>query len=126
MKYYIFVEKDGSLNGCGQCEQLTQGVINVEVSEDVFNSFIEDNLRYVYSDGKIIPNPNYENEKQVFFINERIDAIYKELETLDTKRIRAVCEDEIKDEKTGETWLDYYNSQIYDLRVELSSLQAQI
>ena len=126
MKYYIFVEKDGSLNGCGQCEQLTQGVINVEVSEDVFNSFIEDNLRYVYSDGKIIPNPNYENEKQVFFINERIGAIYKELETLDTKRIRAVCEDEIKDEKTGETWLDYYNSQIYDLRVELSSLQAQI
>ncbi len=126
MKYYIFVEKDGSLNGCGQCEQLTQGVINVEVSEDVFNSFIEDNLRYVYSDGKIIPNPNYENEKQVFFINERIDAIYKELETLDTKRIRAVCEDEIKDEKTGETWLDYYNSQIYDLRVELSSLQSQI
>ena len=126
MKYYIFVEKDGSLNGCGQCEQLTQGVINVEVSEDVFNSFIEDNLRYVYSDGKIIPNPNYENEKQVFFINERIGAIYKELEVLDTKRIRAVCEDEIKDEKTGETWLDYYNSQIYDLRVELSSLQAQI
>jgi hypothetical protein len=126
MKYYIFVEKDGSLNGCGQCEQLTQGVVNAEVSEDVFNSFIEDNLRFVYSDGKIIPNPNYENEKQVFFINERIDAIYKELEILDTKRIRAVCEDEIKDEKTGETWLDYYNSQIYDLRVELSSLQAQI
>jgi hypothetical protein len=126
MKYYIFVEKDGSLNGCGQCEQLTQGVVNAEVSEDVFNSFIEDNLRFVYSDGKIIPNPNYENEKQVFFINERIGAIYKELEILDTKRIRAVCEDEIKDEKTGETWLDYYNSQIYDLRVELSSLQAQI
>ena len=126
MKYYIFVEKDGSLNGGGQCEQLTQGVVNVEVSEDVFNSFIEDNLRYVYLDGKIISNPNYENEKQVYFIKERIDAIYKELETLDTKRIRAVCEDEIKDEKTGETWLDYYNSQIYDLRVELSSLQSQI
>ena len=102
------------------------GVVNVEVSEDVFNSFIEDNLRYVYLDGKIISNPNYENEKQVYFIKERIDAIYKELETLDTKRIRAVCEDEIKDEKTGETWLDYYNSQIYDLRVELSSLQSQI
>ena len=126
MKYYIFVEKDGSLNGGGQCEQLTRGVVNVEVSEDVFNSFIEDNLRYVYLDGKIISNPNYENEKQVYFIKERIDAIYKELETLDTKRIRAVCEDEIKDEKTGETWLDYYNSQIYDLRVELSSLQSQI
>ena len=29
MKYYIFVEKDGSVNGCGQCEQLTEGVKNI-------------------------------------------------------------------------------------------------
>ena len=62
MKYYIFVEKDGSVNGCGQCEQLTEGVKNIEVSVDVYNSFSEDSLRYVYSNGKIIPNPNYEND----------------------------------------------------------------
>ncbi|MBO5446276.1 hypothetical protein J6A34_02080 [bacterium] len=126
MKYYIFVEKDGSVNGCGQCEQLTEGVKNIEVSVDVYNSFSEDSLRYVYSNGKIIPNPNYENDKQIFFIKERIDAIYKELDELDIKRIRAVCEDEVKDEKTGETWLDYYNSQVYDLRIELASLNAQL
>ncbi len=126
MKYYIFVEKDGSLNGCGQCEQLTEGVINAEVTEDVYNSFLEDSLKYVYSNGKIISNPNYENEKQAVFIKERISEIYKELDNLDAKRVRAVCEDEVKDEKTGETWLDFYNSQVYDLRVELASLQAQI
>lgn len=125
MKHYIFVE-DGKINGCGQCEQLTQGVINVEVSEDVYNAFLEENLKYVYSNGKIILNPNYENDKQIFFINERIDEIYKELAELDSKRIRAVCEDEIKDEKTGETWLDFYNSLVYDLRIELASLQSQL
>jgi hypothetical protein len=125
MKYYIFIE-NGKINGCGQAERLDDNVINCEVSKDVFDSFIEDNLRYVYSAGKIISNPNYENEKQVVFIKERIEEIYKELDSLDTKRIRAVCEDEIKDEKTGETWLDFYNSQVYDLRVELASLQAQL
>lgn len=126
MKYYIFVEKDGSLNGCGQCEQLTEGVVNAEVSESIYNSFLEDKIRYIYSNGKIVKNPNYENDKQAFFIKERIEEIYNELNLLDTKRIRAVCEDEVKDEKTGETWLDFYNSQIYDLRIELSSLQAQL
>ena len=126
MKYYIFVEKDGSLNGCGQCQQLTEGIINVEVSKDVYNSFSENTMKYVYQNGKIVDNPNYENEKQEFFINERINEIYTELYELDTKRIRAVCEDEVKDEKTGETWLDYYNSQVYDLRIELASLQAQL
>lgn len=126
MTYYIFVEQDESLNGCGQCEQLTEGVKNVEVTEDIYNSFRQDALRYIYSNGKIVENPNYENEKQAVFINERIEEIYEELNKLDTKRIRAVCEDEVKDEKTGETWLDYYNSQVYDLRVELLSLQAQL
>ena len=126
MKYYIFVEKDGKLNGCGQCKQLTEEVVNIEVSEDVYNSFSEDAMRYVYKNGKIVDNPNYENEKQEFFIKERINEIYTELDELDTKRIRAVCEDEVKDEKTGETWLDHYNSQVYDLRVELASLQAQL
>ena len=126
MKYYIFVNKDGKLNGCGQCEQLTEGVINAEVTKTVFNSFIEEPLRYIYKDGKITENPNYENEKQIYFIQERINKIYSEMAILDNKRIRAVCEDEVKDEKTGETWLDYYNSQIYDLRIELASLQEQL
>lgn len=126
MTYYIFVEKDGVLNGCGQCEQLTDGVKNIKVDEDVYNSYIQEPLRFIYSNGQIVENPNYENDKQRFFINERIENIYAELNSLDTKRIRAVCEDEVKDEKTGETWLDYYNSQVYDLRVELLSLQAQI
>ena len=126
MKYYIFVGKDGNLNGCGQCKQLSEGVINVEVSETLYNSFREDSIKYIYKNGKIIDNPNFENEKQAFFIKERISEIYSELDALDSKRIRAVCEDEVKNEKTGETWLDFYNSQVYDLRIELASLQAQL
>ena len=55
-----------------------------------------------------------------------IDEINDKLSILDLKRIRAVCEDEIRNEKTGETWLDFYNSQIYDLRMKLKSLEAQL
>ncbi len=125
MKKYIFVQ-DGKINGYGEAIQLTEGVQNIEVSEDVYNEFIQEPLKYIYADGKIVENPNYENEKQREFIEKRLDEITQELEILDAKRIRAVCEDEVKSERSGETWLDYYNAQIYDLRVEYKSLEAQL
>ncbi len=125
MKKYIFVQ-DGKINGYGEAIQLTEGVQNIEVSEDVYNEFIQEPLKYIYADGKIVENPNYENEKQREFIEKRLDEIIQELEILDAKRIRAVCEDEVKSERSGETWLDYYNAQIYDLRVEYKSLEAQL
>lgn len=125
MKKYIFVQ-DGKINGYGEAIQLTEGVQNIEVSEDVYNEFIQEPLKYIYADGKIVENPNYENEKQREFIEKRLDEITQELEILDAKRIRAVCEDEVKSARSGETWLDYYNAQIYDLRVEYKSLEAQL
>jgi HAD superfamily hydrolase (TIGR01509 family) len=93
MKYYIFVGQDGNLNGCGQCKQLSEGVINVEVSENLYNSFREDSIKYIYKNGKIIDNPNFENEKQAFFIKERINEIYSELEILKDKYILILLSD---------------------------------
>lgn len=54
----------------------------------------------------------------------KIQELKKSLADLDSKRIRAVCEMEIKDTQTGETWLNYYNSQIKTLREELALLQV--
>ena len=105
MKKYIFVQ-DGKINGCGEAVQLTEGVQNIEVSEYVYNEFIQEPLLYIYSDGQIVENSNYENEKQKEFIEKRLEEISNELNLLDIKRIRALCEDEIKTERTGETWLD--------------------
>lgn len=125
MKKYIFLE-NGKLNGCAECPQLTEGVVNIEVSDEVYNNYIEDNLRYIYSDGKIIENPQYESEKQKQVISKRVEEIKQELVNLDIKRIRAICENEMKSERTGESWLDFYNSQAYDLRVELNSIESQL
>ena len=45
-----------------------------------------------------------------------------ELNELDIKRIRAVCEMAIKDEATGQTWLEFYNEQAQELRTQIAGL----
>lgn len=68
-----------------------------------------------------------ETEEYKKYLIEKEKAIRKKqienaIYSLDTKRIRAICEPEIKNTKTGETWLDYYNAQILELRNELKNL----
>lgn len=59
--YYLFIENN-KINGCGQCPII--GGNNIEVSENIYNAYIEDNDRFIYQDGEIIANPNYEEIKQ--------------------------------------------------------------
>jgi len=63
----------------------------------------------------------YEAEQAKLMKESRIQEIQEELDLLDKKRIRAVCEpDVLRDD--GKTWLEYYNKQISILREELNSL----
>lgn len=50
----------------------------------------------------------------------RAEEIRQELDLLDRKRIRAIAEPSLMDENT--TWLEYYNTQISQLREELASI----
>ncbi len=45
-----------------------------------------------------------------------------QIDELDKRRIRAICEPEVKDEETGQTWLEYYTQQIQELREEIINL----
>lgn len=45
-----------------------------------------------------------------------------QIDELDKKRVRAICEPEIKDEETGQTWLEYYTLQIQELREEIKNI----
>jgi len=45
-----------------------------------------------------------------------------QIDALDIKSIRALREGGIKDETTGQTWAQYYTSQIMELREELSGV----
>lgn len=75
-------------------------------------------------DGKIIDlrdTEEYQAQQTQLAKENRREEILVELEELDQKRIRAICEpDEVREDNT--TWLQYYNSQIAALREELNSL----
>lgn len=63
----------------------------------------------------------YEKEQAQIINEQRKNEICDELNMLDQKRIRAICEPEtIRDD--GKTWLEYYNEQVAILREELNSL----
>lgn len=61
--YYIFIENN-EINGCGQCPCMNEEIQNVEVTEEVFNTFCNDPLFYKWNGEEIIENPNYEEEKR--------------------------------------------------------------
>ena len=50
------------------------------------------------------------------------NRILEEINEIDLKRIRAVCEPSVKDSSTGETWLEFYNSKIRELRQMLAEV----
>ena len=59
MTYYIFIQ-DNKLNGCGQCRQLTEGVINLEVDESLYNAYAETPEMYTWNGQEVIVDPDYE------------------------------------------------------------------
>ena len=61
----------------------------------------------------------YVNHQQ---LKEQYYDILSQINDLDTKRIRAICEPEVKDSETGETWLEYYTKQIALLREKLKEV----
>lgn len=123
--YYIYIENN-EINGAGQCRCLNDEVLNVEVFEDIYNDFCNDPLKYSYANGSIVENPDYELLKQEENKIRRIEQIKLELNDIDSKRIRAVCENTVKDSKTGQTWLEYYNEQAAELRESLNSLDTSL
>lgn len=80
--YYIYVENN-KLNGSGQVRQLTDDVINYEVSEEVYNNYINDQLLYVWNGEAIVNNPNYEADKQA---KERLELDALTLTPADVER----------------------------------------
>ena len=60
--YYIFIE-NGKINGAGEARQLNDGIINYEVTQEIFEDFVNSPTKYVYKDEQIVLNENYDNEQ---------------------------------------------------------------
>ena len=118
MKYYAHYDKKNNELSKGQIKCLNEEILNIEINEDTYNNL----EKYKYENGKIIINTNYEEEMFKKISKVRKEEITEELKILDTKRIRAICEPELKDKTKGISWLEYYNEQIKILRDEYNSI----
>lgn len=56
--FYAYIENN-QINGKGQCEALTEGVQNIEISEEVYN----DIDKYIWNGYEVVLNPNWEEEQ---------------------------------------------------------------
>ena len=81
---------------------------------------IYEHINYIESEEDFIKRTE-QNE-----IQNQINRLNAEINDLDIKRIRAVCEPSIKDEETGETWLEYYNNIVIAIRLQINNLQERI
>jgi len=48
--------------------------------------------------------------------------LQSQIAEIDLKRIRASIEPSIKDETSGQTWLEFYTEQVQELREQIASL----
>ena len=56
--YYVFITNN-EINGKGQCECTGEDTFSIEITEEVYKNLDH----YIYSNGEIILNPNYEQEQ---------------------------------------------------------------
>lgn len=80
----------------------------------------DDSSEFVWAD-----TAEYLSEELAKAKQQRIDEIKAQLTELDQKRIRALCEPSTLTNESNQTWLEYYNNQVLQLREELQSLLGE-
>ena len=74
MTYYAIIT-NGIINGLGQCPCSGDNTISVEITEEQYNNIIQYGTNYyIYSNNKIVLNPNYEQE-QAEKERQRLDSL---------------------------------------------------
>lgn len=96
------------------------------IIEETENALYALESNEIMQDDIPVVDPDYEYKQFIIQAKQKIQELNKELNELDIKRIRAICEPEIKNEETGETWLDFYNAEIQKLRQQILELKERI
>ena len=63
---------------------------------------------------------DYQNWQKFLLLEEKKREIFYQIDEIDKKRIRAICEPETRED--GISWLEYYTTQIVELRKKLQEL----
>lgn len=96
----------------------------LKTEEDIVRDELSGQLYLKSNYDALIQTPEY-IAKQATQNNslKKID-LQSQIDELDKKRIRAIAEPSIKDEETGQNWLQYYTLQIQELRQQIQELEA--
>ena len=113
---YIELENNTPVKSTSNAEIACKYFKNITTTD--YSDYTPTNKKYKYENGEIILNPNYETERIKQEQTARIEKIKQELNELDKKRIRAMCEP--SEYAKGVSWLEYYNNQARELRAELA------
>ena len=89
-------------------------------SDEEYQEYLEG--KRIWQLGKLVINPEYEAEQAEKERIAHIKEIKTQLDELDKKRIRAMCEP--SEYAKGVSWLEYYNEQARELRAELQELEG--
>lgn len=111
-KLYLYADSKTALEAYGLPVRELAGVTTKDF----------DSEKYIVEDDNLVLNPNYAAEQAEKERAARIEEIKEALNELDKKRIRAMCEP--SEYAKGVSWLEYYNEQARELRVELQELEG--
>lgn len=102
------------------CEKPYSDYVFVDVDYATFEP-----EKYQVIDGVLadVSNTQEYQQKVAQKAKEEILADLKsQIAQLDIKRIRSIAEPQIKDEPSGQTWLEYFTQQIQELRTQIANL----
>ena len=104
-----------------------ESLVSPALSEDVANGvYLRKNITTKERDGNTVycyeecflTTEEY-RDSSVYYPREANKSTISKINELELKRVRAMAEPSVKDETTGQTWLEYYTLQIQDLRAQL-------
>lgn len=112
--YYLVIKNEQIIDKT-QMQCTNADVINIEVTKEIY----DESDKYIYQNGEIILDPDYEEKQEIKRKQERIEEIKKELDSLDLKSIRSI--------RANETdRIAQYEAQAQALRDEMHDLIQEI
>ena len=108
MSYYCWIENNlpNGTSELYQPEVFTPDRYQIEISEEVYNSY--QNNKYLYQGGELVLNPQYDKDVRIAEIKQALDE-------LDLKSIRALRANDTE-------YIEQYEEEAIALRNELRAL----
>lgn len=114
----VYEDANGIIPAFNQNVELMLANGYVGYDEGDYSQYLVGAKTFVDGEFVDIPTPEYTaNQKAA-----KLVSLQSQIDALDIKRVRAIAEPSVKDISTGQTWLEYYTTQVADLRSQIVSL----